>query len=144
MDASTCVCEYLRMSTNHHVTLHRLPPERWGKRLARMRDLADLTQGEATIKLSRYLVTSGSTISRMEKLDAPPSSKRRRQLAWTLSVIYGFAPEDLDLTAIDAPPRAVLEALGCLGPDDADDSAPRFHGTQNSAQGSLFPLAACG
>lgn len=123
------------------VTLHRLPPERWGKRLARMRDLADLTQEEATVALSRYIVTSGSTISRMEKLDGIPPSKRRRQLAWTLSVLYGFAPEDLDLTSADAPPRAVLEALGVVDPDD-DETSPRFHALQSRGQLSLFPFAA--
>lgn len=97
------------MSTT--ATLQQLPPERWGRRLARMRDLADLTQEQARERLAECMITSDSTISRLEGLEAPPPSRKRRMTAWTLSVLYGFDPSELDLTVEDAPPPAVLDRL---------------------------------
>lgn len=76
-----------------------------------MREIAGLTQEQATRRLAECMITSESTISRLEGLDVPPPSRKRRMTAWSLSVLYGFDPGDLGLTVDDAPPPAVLDRL---------------------------------
>lgn len=76
-----------------------------------MRELAELTQEQATDRLAECMITSESTISRLEGLHVVPPSRKRRMTAWALSVLYGFHPGELDLTVDDAPPPAVLDRL---------------------------------
>lgn len=60
-------------------TLH-LPPEPWGRKMRRAReDVADLTLGQAAELASSYILTSASTISRLEQLDAPPPAVGRNK-----------------------------------------------------------------
>jgi hypothetical protein len=82
-----------------------LPPEPWGRRLRRAReDFAGLKLPEAAEAVSRYQLTTGSTLARLEYLDGPPTNRQRRVLATLALVIYGIDPEPFGLGRRDLPP----------------------------------------
>lgn len=86
----------------------RIPPEPWGRRLGRARwDLAHLTLSQAAALAGHWMLTTDSTISRLEGSDDLPSGPRnrsRRQLAYILCMAYMVDPADFGLTPEDLPP----------------------------------------
>jgi hypothetical protein len=86
--------------------LGELPPEPWGRRLRRAReDVGGYTNVDrAAEKVSRYQLTTGSTLARLEKLDEPPTNRQRRVLATIALIIYGIDPEPFGLGRDDLPP----------------------------------------
>lgn len=103
------MCEYLRMADI--TALQALPPEAWGHRLNRMRDLAGYTQTQAIERLSDFMEISDSTLSRLESRPAAPTDRRQRQKAWALAVSYGYDPVELDLGPADQPPLVVVNGM---------------------------------
>ena len=109
--------------------LRTLPPEPWGVRLRRAREMHGFSQDEAAARIADFIETSGATLSRLEKLDRPPTSRKRRRLAWALCVSYGVDPEDLGLTDHDRPPLVVVTAIFKKAWSDlaALEGTPRIH-----------------
>lgn len=67
-------------------------------------DHADLTLPEAAVKVSRYQLTTGSTLARLEQLDEAPTNRQRRVLATIALILYGIDPEPFGLGRRDLPP----------------------------------------
>lgn len=132
--------------TQQALQLRPLPPEPWGFRLKRARELQHFSQEHAAERLRDFYVTSEATISRMEALAEPPKTKKRRQLAWALLVSYGVDPTDLGLTIEDRPPMAVARSFFERVFEDLDEEAnpepPRFHALSSEAPSRLFEFAA--
>lgn len=88
--------------------LQHMPPEPWGRRLLRAReDVAGYSMEQAVELVSTYMLTTKSTISRLEQQTEAPNGHRaagRRQLAYILCVAYGVDPADFGLTPDDLPP----------------------------------------
>lgn len=91
-----------------------IPPEPWGRRLARVReDVAGYTLDEAVALAGNFMLTTASTVSRLEGLDSEPVGNRqgsRRQLAYVLCRAYGVNPAEFGLTANDMPPGVTIPA----------------------------------
>lgn len=89
-------------------TYKPIPPEPWGRRLARVRqDVAGMTLAEAMRAASRVMLTTDVTISRLEALPVVPAGPRqgsRRQLAYVLCRSYRVDPEEFGLSENDLPP----------------------------------------
>lgn len=133
-------------TTQQALQLRPLPPEPWGFRLKRARELQHFSQEHAAERLRDFYVTSEATISRMEALAEAPKTKKRRQLAWALLVSYGVDPSDLGLGVEDRPPMAVARSFFERLFDDLDEGAnpeaPRIHALYASGQTCLFDFAA--
>lgn len=84
--------------------LATLPPEPWGSRMRRARELAHLTNAAAVKKISRYWPTSTAALSRMEN-SADPGDVRRSILAYVALHIYGFDPGPFGVSADDVPEK---------------------------------------
>lgn len=91
--------------------LQTLPPEAWGNRLGRMRDLAGYTQTQAIRRLADFIEISDSTLSRLESRPVAPTDRRQRQKAWALAVSYGFDPSELGLGDADRPPAGLVHGM---------------------------------
>jgi hypothetical protein len=65
---------------------------------------AGLTIDQAVAEISRYMLTSTGSISRLESLPDGPKSRSQRQLACIALVLYGVDPAELDLGRRDLPP----------------------------------------
>ena len=94
-------------ASNHYATV---PPEPWGRRLLRAReDVAGLNLDEAAATAGHYVMTTASTISRLERLPTEPTGPRqrsRRQLAYVLcAYVYNVDPADFGLSSEDVPPN---------------------------------------
>ena len=133
------------MSTTEQLTLHlrALPPEPWGVRLRRARELHGFTQEHAAGRLGDFMETTGATISRLESLDVAPDTPKRRRLAWALCVSYGVDPVDLGLTNEDRPPMVVVSAIFERQWSDLrelHEGTPRIHVRGGSVQLTLESL----
>lgn len=83
-----------------------LPPEPWGSRMQRARRLAGLTLDEAAEAVNEVILTTGSTIGRLEaRPDVPTGPQQRsvRRRAFCLLRLYGFDPAEFDLDPDDGP-----------------------------------------
>jgi hypothetical protein len=84
-----------------------MPPEPWGWRLKRAREvMAGLRQDQAAALVGYWMLTSEATISRLEDVPAVPAgprSKSRRQLAYVLCLCYEVDPAEFGLTPDDLP-----------------------------------------
>lgn len=95
-------------SAHNLAQLPSLPPEPWGDKLRRAR--GRLTQPQAAELAGRYIAQpDAATISRLEKRDAVPADRRRRNLAYILCLVYGVSPTDLDVGPDDAPSAMVID-----------------------------------
>lgn len=110
----------LHMSVQPESSPRRLPAEPWGRRLLRAReDVAGMRMEEAVDLLSRYMLITTSSISRLEKIPVVPTGPRqasRRQRAYMLCLCYGVDPADFDLGPNDIPPGLRLPPR-TFGPD---------------------------
>lgn len=136
-------------TTDHQLSLElrSLPPEPWGERLRRARDIHGFTQERAAERLADFLETTGATISRLESLNEVPKTPKRRHLAWALCASYGVDPTDLGLTDDDRPPLVIVTAIFGRTWDDLGEAPeggqPRIHAPSGSVQLSVFDLAEC-
>lgn len=88
-----------RTAQNTHRPMRHLPPESWGRRLARARaEVGNLTVYSAAEAASPYWPATHATIGRIENLADAPSrwdnGASRRALAYVLCRIYGVYPSD--------------------------------------------------
>lgn len=101
-----------------------VPPEPWGRRLGRVREtVAGLTLDDAAALAGHYMLTTGSTISRLESLDVVPTGPRarsRRQLAYVLCRAYRVDPAEFGLDGGDVPPGVTI-------PDRSTDSPTKWY-----------------
>ena len=88
-------------------TFRPVPPEPWGRRLARVRqDVAGLTLSQAADLVGHFLPTTDATISRLESRATPPVGPRqrsRRMLTYVLCMAYGVDPADFGVSDDDMP-----------------------------------------
>ena len=83
----------------------QLPPEPWGRRMRRAReDYAGLSQDRAVDAISQVALVDATTIGRLERLEEPPTSPKRRRMAYLLCLVYGLDPEQFGLDDGDVPP----------------------------------------
>lgn len=66
-------------------------------------DVAELNLNTAAELIGRLVLTSGSTISRLEALRAAPSDRVQRARAYLACLVYGVDPAELGLTPDDLP-----------------------------------------
>lgn len=109
VDFSVVRCHPFCMSSTSsgQLQLDRLPPETWGQRLQRAREhIAGLSLQAASVALGEMgWEVSYMTLSRIEKLDQPPVSRKHRQHAIFALVVYGLDPADFELS-LDELPRS--------------------------------------
>jgi hypothetical protein len=92
--------------------LRPLPPETWGKRLARARTNAQLNLRDVEERLAPYI--SRATLNRLEALDIVPARRQDRGRAFLVLILYGYDPADFGLGPDDRPPATDLRALSKL------------------------------
>lgn len=100
------------------------------------------SQDEAAARIADFIETSGATLSRLEKLDHAPTSKKRRRLAWALCVSYGVSPDYLGLTDHDRPPLVVVTAIFRQKWNDLTEPSDEtliIHGASSSVQLAFPP-----
>lgn len=99
------VCNILQMSEQTAYTaLRAMPPEPWGRKMRRAReDVAEMSLERAVAAAGDYLLTSTSTISRLESSTDVPTMARQRQLALVLCLAYDVDPAEFGLSPDDAP-----------------------------------------
>lgn len=74
-------------------------------------DIAHLGVDELAQRVSQWAAVSGSTISRFEHQDAPPSRPQARTVLVLAALACGVAPEEIDLSINDLPPAWDREAV---------------------------------
>ena len=88
--------------------LRAMPPEPWGWRMKRAREgVAGLTLDEATFLVGHWMLTTKSTIARLERhpvVPVGPRTRAQRQLAYVLCLCYEIDPAEFDLGPGDLPP----------------------------------------
>lgn len=67
-------------------------------------DVAGLSLDAATARLGAYVLTSPSTLSRLESLEVVPVVRTQRARAYLACLIYGVDPGELALDEGDLPP----------------------------------------
>jgi len=92
--------------------LRALPPETWGRRLARARTNAQLNLRDVEERLAPYI--SRATLNRLEALDTVPQRAQDRGRAFLVVILYGYDPAEFGLTPDDRPPATDLRALSKL------------------------------
>lgn len=84
-------------------TLRRLGEEPFGYQLRRARMASGMQLREAAKRISVLMLTTHTSLNRLEKLTGPPTDRSRRALAYLAMLCYGFDPADLGLNADDLP-----------------------------------------
>lgn len=92
--------------------LKALPPESWGRRLARARANAGLNLRDVEHRLAPYL--SRATLNRLEGFEHTPQRRQDRGRAFLALILYGIDPGEFDLGPDDRPPATDLRALSKL------------------------------
>jgi hypothetical protein len=92
--------------------LRTLPPETWGRRLARARATAGLTLRDVEELLPGHL--SRATLDRLEKWETAPKRRQDRSRAVAALVLYGFNPRDFELERADVPEWMDLRVISKL------------------------------
>jgi len=92
--------------------LRTLPPETWGRRLARARANAGLNLRDVEEMLTPYV--SRATLNRLESRDTAPHRNQDRSRAFLVLIVYGIDPADFGLKPDDRPPATDLRALSKL------------------------------
>jgi hypothetical protein len=117
------MCKILHMTT---ATISKpshafaaVPPEPWGRRLERVRhDVAHYSLDEAATLAGNYMLTTASTISRLESVDEEPTGNRqrsRRNLAYVLCMAYNVDPAEFGLGPSDLPPGVAIKRRSSSG-----------------------------
>lgn len=83
--------------------LRRLDTETFGQQVRRCRDLSRVDLREAAEWVSRWVLTSYKSLSRLERLGELPTDLHRRAVAYLTILAYGFDPEQFGLTDNDLP-----------------------------------------
>jgi hypothetical protein len=92
--------------------LRTLPPETWGRRLARARANAGLNLRDVEERLTPYV--SRATLNRLEGRETVPQRAQDRGRAFLVLILYAIDPADFGLTPDDRPPATDLRALSKL------------------------------
>jgi len=92
--------------------LRALPPETWGRRLARARTNAGFNLRDVEERLAPYI--SRATLNRLEALETEPVRRQDRSRAFLVLILYGINPADFGLGPDDRPPAMDLRALSRL------------------------------
>lgn len=89
--------------------LRSLPPEPWGRRLARARVEAGYNLRDVEAVLTPHL--SRASLARLEERVAVPTRRQDRARAILALLLYGVDPADFDLGPDDVPPATDVRAL---------------------------------
>jgi hypothetical protein len=94
-------------------------------------DIAGLKMADAAKRVSRYMLTSVGTISRLEQLPETPAVASRRALAAALLFIYGLDPQPFGVGRDDLPPAIYAElarrpSSACLTVDELRAATDRL------------------
>ena len=92
--------------------LRSLPPESWGSRLARAREVSGFKLTAVERLLRPHL--SRSTLSELEQRTEVPTRAVDRGRVVLALVLYGVDPADFDLGPDDVPPAIDLKAVRAL------------------------------
>ena len=83
--------------------LHRLGDEPFGFQLRRARISSGVELRRAAEVISALMLTTHTSLNRLEKLTTAPTDRKQRALAYLAMLCYGYDPADLDLTDADLP-----------------------------------------
>lgn len=86
--------------------LAELDDERWGERVRRARERADLTLRQAALLVGTVHPTSFRSIARLEEEHAPPTG-RRQLTAYITLLAYGYDPAGFGLA--DTPASTLVD-----------------------------------
>jgi hypothetical protein len=89
--------------------LKSLPPETWGRRLARARLDAGYNLRDVEAVLAPHV--SRATLNRLEARSTAPIRRQDRGRALLVLILYGVDPADFGLEPDDLPPATDLRAL---------------------------------
>jgi transcriptional regulator with XRE-family HTH domain len=92
--------------------LKPLPPETWGRRLARARILAGYNLRQVESILATQI--SHATLNRLEHRETVPIRRQDRARAFLVLVLYRVDPADFGLGPDDMPPATDVRALARL------------------------------
>lgn len=104
---------------NKQPQLRTLQPEAWGDRMRRARDRRPVNAVEE--RISRIVPVGRNTIVRLERMQAPPTDRRRRLIAVLALLSYGIDPRDLGFDPAEDLPSGLDEkrCLDVLDPQSA-------------------------
>lgn len=96
-------------------TLRQLGAEPFGARLRRARLNSGVQLRDAADRISRLMLTTHTSLARLEKLTEIPTDRHRRALAYLAMLCYGYDPSDLGLRPEDLPRGfSEIDDLGVL------------------------------
>jgi transcriptional regulator with XRE-family HTH domain len=94
--------------------LRLLGAEPFGQQLRRARKESGIQLREAAERVSRFMLTTHTTLNRLEHFAEPPTIRSQRAVAYLAMVCYGFDPTQIGLSHDDVP-SGIAERMADVG-----------------------------